>query len=135
MSDGDPFASILDDFYPYRARYDVHDRIPAHGLPRQQVLDELRTMSAEEDRLGDAGRCSGSIYSGDHEHYHFMAEAFETFAHSNVLQRDMYPSANKRSRYLSMYSVFTPIYYIFKMSLAMFVTLLRDGREAEKVVD
>lgn len=95
MSDADPFTSILDDFYPYRSRYEVHDHIPARGLPREQVLHELRTMSAEEDRLGDAGRCSGSIYSGDHEHYHFMAEAYETFAHSNVLQRDMYPSANK----------------------------------------
>jgi sphinganine-1-phosphate aldolase len=95
MSDADPFASILDDFYPYRNRYEVHDRIPTAGLPREQILAELQTMSAEEDELGDAGRCSGSIYSGDHEHYHFMTEAFETFAHSNVLQRDMYPSANK----------------------------------------
>lgn len=95
VSDADPFASILDDFYPYRSRFEVHDRMPAVGLPREQVLAELHTMAAEEDRLGDAGRCSGSIYSGDHEHYHAMAKAFEVFAHANVLQRDMYPSANK----------------------------------------
>lgn len=91
----DPFASIVDDFYPYRHRYLVHDRIPSTGRPREQLLDELRTMASEEDRLGDAGRCSGSIYSGDHDHYHFLTEAFEAFAHANVLQRDMYPSANK----------------------------------------
>ena len=41
------------------------------------------------------GRVSGSLYSGDHEHYHFLAEVFEHFAHANVLQRDMYPSATK----------------------------------------
>ncbi len=91
----DPFASIVDDFYPYRHRFTVHEHIPESGVDRAVLLDELRTMAQEEDRLGDAGRCSGSIYSGDHEHYHFLTEAFEVFAHANVLQRDMYPSANK----------------------------------------
>lgn len=95
MSDTDPFASIIDDFYPYRSRFEVHDRIPQTGTHRHRLLAELTQMAHEEDRLGDAGRCSGSIYSGDHEHYHFLAEAFEVFAHANVLQRDMYPSANK----------------------------------------
>jgi glutamate/tyrosine decarboxylase-like PLP-dependent enzyme len=95
MSDADPFARIIDEFYPYRRRYAVNESIPAQGRSREQILDELRTMAGEEDALGDAGRCSGSIYSGDHEHYHFLTEAFEAFAHANVLQRDMYPSANK----------------------------------------
>jgi sphinganine-1-phosphate aldolase len=90
-----PFATIVDDFYPYRHRFAVHDRLPARGRDRAEIVDELRTMATEEDALGDAGRCSGSIYSGDHEHYHFLTEAFEAFAHANVLQRDMYPSANK----------------------------------------
>lgn len=40
----------------------------------------------------------------------------------------MYPSANKKSRYMSMYSFLTTPYYIFKMSLAMFVSLLRRDR-------
>jgi len=95
MADASPFDTIIDDFYPYRHRYPVHASIPPSPVPRTEILDELRAMAAEEDRLGDAGRCSGSIYSGDHEHYHFLAEAFEVFAHANVLQRDMYPSANK----------------------------------------
>ena len=38
----------------------------------------------------------------------------------------MYPSVNKRSRYLNMYSFLTPFYYVFKMTLAVFVSLLRD---------
>ena len=38
----------------------------------------------------------------------------------------------RRSRYLSMYSFLTPIYYIFKMSLAVFVTLLRERGDAEE---
>ena len=52
-------------------------------------------MATEEDHKGDSGRVSGSIYSGDHDHYEFLAEAFGAFAHANVLQRDMYPSATK----------------------------------------
>jgi len=91
----DPFASIVDDFYPYRHRFEVHDRLPAEPVSRDRLLAELRTMATEEDALGDQGRCSGSIYSGDHDHYHFLTETFEAFAHANVLQRDMYPSANK----------------------------------------
>ncbi len=91
----DPFASIIDDFYPYRHRFDVNERLPREGRDRASLLAELSTMAAEEDALGDAGRCSGSIYSGDHAHYHFLTQAFEYFAHANVLQRDMYPSANK----------------------------------------
>jgi glutamate/tyrosine decarboxylase-like PLP-dependent enzyme len=35
------------------------------------------------------------MYCGDHDHYEFMAEAFAQFAHVNILQRDMCPSATK----------------------------------------
>jgi glutamate/tyrosine decarboxylase-like PLP-dependent enzyme len=38
---------------------------------------------------------SGSLYCGDHDHYHFLGEVFDQFSHANVLQRDMYPSATK----------------------------------------
>ncbi|HUW15945.1 MAG TPA: aminotransferase class V-fold PLP-dependent enzyme [Actinomycetes bacterium] len=86
---------LLASFYPYRDRFAEHRSIPASGLRREQVLDEVRTMAAEEDRLGDSGRVSGSLYLGDHEQYHFLATVFEAFAHANVLQRDMYPSATK----------------------------------------
>jgi glutamate/tyrosine decarboxylase-like PLP-dependent enzyme len=93
--DRDPFADIIDEFYPYRREFPAHTALPATGRPRDEVLAELRTLAAREDAVGDAGRCSGSIYSGDHEHYAFLADTFEPFAHANVLQRDMYPSATK----------------------------------------
>ena len=81
--------------HPYAGRFEVHDTIPEHGVDRAQILSELRQMSSEEDAKGDSGRVSGSIYSGDHDHYAFLTEAFEFYGHSNVLQRDMYPSATK----------------------------------------
>ncbi len=85
----------LIDFYPYRDRFPTHHRLEPEGRDRGSILDELATMAREEDRLGDAGRVSGSIYHGDHDHYAFLTEAFRLFAHANVLQRDMYPSATK----------------------------------------
>jgi sphinganine-1-phosphate aldolase len=81
--------------HPYAGRFPVHDRLPEHGVPRDEILDVLAQMSTEEDRKGDSGRVSGSIYSGDHDHYRFLTQAFEHYAHANVLQRDMYPSATK----------------------------------------
>lgn len=47
----------------------------------------------------------------------------------------MYPSVNKKSRYLNMYSFITPVYYIFKMTLAVFVSVLRERGGAEKEVE
>ena len=52
-------------------------------------------MAAEEDAFWETGKCSGTMYSGDHEHYRFLNEAFGLFAHVNVLQRDMCPSATR----------------------------------------
>ena len=92
MSDSDNF---LDALYPYRSRFETHRALPLEGVDRSVVLDELRTMAREEDAKGDEGLVSGSIYHGDHDHYHFLTEAYEAFAHSNVLQRDMYPSSTK----------------------------------------
>jgi sphinganine-1-phosphate aldolase len=85
----------LIDFYPYRDRFRAYPALDPRGRDRQSILDELRTMAAEEDRIADRGRVSGSIYHGGHDHYAFLTEAFRLFAHANVLQRDMYPSATK----------------------------------------
>jgi glutamate/tyrosine decarboxylase-like PLP-dependent enzyme len=59
------------------------------------VLAEIRQMSAEEDARAHEGKISGSIYSGDPEHYAFLNEVFGHYSHANVLQRDMYPSATR----------------------------------------
>jgi glutamate/tyrosine decarboxylase-like PLP-dependent enzyme len=94
MSDDDGDSPLID-FYPYRARFKTYERLEPEGRDRQSILDELSTMAAEEDRIADAGRVSGSIYHGGHDHYAFLTEVFRLFAHANVLQRDMYPSATK----------------------------------------
>jgi len=94
MSQDDDDGSLID-FYPYRARFKTYERLEPEGRAPQSILDELATMASEEDRIADQGRVSGSIYHGGHDHYAFLTKAFHLFAHANVLQRDMYPSATK----------------------------------------
>lgn len=81
--------------YPYADRFEMVDRMPEHGRPREEVLAELATMATEEDQAWLSGQCSGTMYCGDMEHYAFLTEAFGKFAHVNVLQRDICPSATK----------------------------------------
>lgn len=79
--------------------------------------------------------CAGDVYPSDFAD----ADVLIMFHRAGFRVREvavrMYPSANKRSRYLNMYSFLTPVYYIFKMSLAVFVSLLRERGAAEKVND
>ena len=86
---------MLDAFYPYKDELPVHGAIPAKGLDRDEVLATVDDLATREDRLGDSGKVSGSLYLGDHDQYAFLTEVFARYAHANVLQRDMYPSATK----------------------------------------
>ena len=81
--------------FPYADRFPVHRTLPDHGRPREEILAELESMAKEEDATWETGKCSGTMYSGDHEHYRFLTDAFGLFAHVNALQRDMCPSATK----------------------------------------
>ena len=80
---------------PYEDRFAVNRTLPAQGRPREEVLAELAAMAKEEDAFWETGKCSGTMYCGDHEHYAFMNDAFGLFAHVNALQRDMCPSQTK----------------------------------------
>jgi glutamate/tyrosine decarboxylase-like PLP-dependent enzyme len=81
--------------HPYEDRFGIVRAMPEKGRPRQEILDELRWMGATEDEVWQTGQCSGTMYCGDMSHYEFLTQAFQPFAHVNVLQRDMCPSATK----------------------------------------
>ncbi|CAN5741467.1 pyridoxal-dependent decarboxylase [soil metagenome] len=81
--------------HPYADRYGVNRRIPTHGRPRAEVLAELEAMATEEDKAWESGKCSGTMYCGDHEHYDFLNDAFGLYAHVNALQRDICPSQTR----------------------------------------
>ncbi len=81
--------------FPYQGRFDVHRTLPEQGTPAPTILAALQAMAIEEDASWESGKCSGTMYCGDHEHYAFLTEAFGRFAHVNALQRDICPSATK----------------------------------------
>jgi glutamate/tyrosine decarboxylase-like PLP-dependent enzyme len=81
--------------YPYAQTHDVIRGMPSEGRARSSILQELDGFAHDEDRMWETGKCSGTMYCGDHEHYEFMGRAFELFAHVNALQRDMCPSMTK----------------------------------------
>jgi sphinganine-1-phosphate aldolase len=82
-------------YYPYAERFGVNARLPEKGRPRDEIITELRVLAREEDAFWQTGKCSGTMYCGDMEHYAFLTEAYGLYAHVNALQRDMCPSATR----------------------------------------
>ncbi len=96
MSDAaSEFDKMLDGFWPYRNSTQAYRQVPSEPIDRAAIYAEIASFAALEDAQGDKGTVSGSLYSGDHDHYAFLGEVFSLFSHANVLQRDMYPSATK----------------------------------------
>ena len=86
---------LVRELYPYAPEYGVVTRFPEQGLEHSEILEQLYSMAKREDGLWESGKCSGSIYCGDHEHYEFLNEVFGLFSHMNALQRDMCPSMSR----------------------------------------
>ncbi len=87
--------SSFSNYYPYAAQYGVNRAMPQKGRPREEILRELHEMASAEDATWSNGKCSGTMYCGDFEHYGFLNEAYGLFCHVNALQRDMCPSATR----------------------------------------
>jgi glutamate/tyrosine decarboxylase-like PLP-dependent enzyme len=81
--------------YPYANTYDVVRGMPSEGRSRDSIIAQLEEIAHNEDKMWETGKCSGTMYCGDHGHYAFLGRAFELFAHVNALQRDMCPSMTK----------------------------------------
>jgi len=81
--------------HPYEDRFGVIASMPETGRPRDEIIAELEWMGQQEDEVWQTGKCSGTMYCGDMEHYAFLNRAFAPFSHVNALQRDICPSATK----------------------------------------
>ena len=81
--------------YPYAERYGMLHGFADEAMAQTEILSQVREMSAQEDRVWEDGRCSGTIYCGDREHYAFLNQVFAQYSHVNALQRDMCPSQTR----------------------------------------
>ena len=48
------------------------------------IIAELAQLAHDEDKMWETGKCSGTMYCGDHTHYEFLGQAFELFADMNA---------------------------------------------------
>ena len=88
-------STLFGKMHPYAERYGVTRKFPEQGMPKEDILQQIRDMAEEEDTFWQEGKCSGTMYSGDTEHYDFLNEAFKPFSHVNALQRDICPSQTR----------------------------------------
>ncbi len=68
----DTIESLMRGLYPYAESHGVIRDFPSEGRSTEAILEELRAVAAKEDEAWENGRCSGTMYSGDHEHYDFL---------------------------------------------------------------
>lgn len=88
-------TEIIKSLYPYADEYGVIRAFPDEGLAREEILDQVGDMAARESPVWESGRCSGTMYSGDHEHYDFLNDICAHYSHINALQRDMCPAITR----------------------------------------
>jgi glutamate/tyrosine decarboxylase-like PLP-dependent enzyme len=81
--------------YPYLERFGALQEFPKEAMTRAEILRQAEEMSRREELVWADGKCSGTIYSGDHDHYDFLNQVFANYSHVNALQRDMCPSQTR----------------------------------------
>ena len=70
---------------PLRRPLPRHPQLPRSRADRaSEILAEIEAMAEVEDSPYHEGKISGSIYSGDEEHYEFLNEVFGHYSHANV---------------------------------------------------
>ncbi len=88
-------AGIESELKPYRDLLPRYRALPARGREREEILDEMRSLSAREEERWREGFVSGAVYHGDQEHIRFLSEVYSLNSQSNPLHADVWPSASK----------------------------------------
>lgn len=80
---------------PYLGRFPSNTRLPERGRSRKEILDEIRTMKSEEQRVWREGYVSGAVYHGDEEFVGFLSDVYALNAELNPLHPDVWPRATR----------------------------------------
>jgi len=100
-------AALEHSLKPYHQKFERRTTLPASGIPRDRVLEEIRSMSELESPRWREGFVSGGIYHGDPAHLDFLNEVYALHSQSNPLHSDLFPSATKfEAEIVSMVSGF-----------------------------
>ena len=91
----DPMAEMRASLRPYSGELEVHTTLPAQGVPREQVLEEIERMAAAERDRWQSGHASGAVYQGDQDHIDFLNRVYALQSQNNPLHLDIWPSGSK----------------------------------------
>ncbi len=80
---------------PYAGEVESHGTLPEQGIPRQEVLAQIRDLDSREEARWRDGFVSGAVYHGDPEHIAFLNEAYAITSQTNPLHSDLWPSIAK----------------------------------------
>ena len=80
---------------PYTGKFQTHSKLPASGIDRKDILNELKKITSLEEKRWKDGLVSGAVYHGDSEHIEFLNEVYALQSQSNPLHSDLFPSASK----------------------------------------
>eukprot|EP00276_Gloeochaete_wittrockiana_P018744 CAMPEP_0184345154 /NCGR_PEP_ID=MMETSP1089-20130417/13595_1 /TAXON_ID=38269 ORGANISM="Gloeochaete wittrockiana, Strain SAG46.84" /NCGR_SAMPLE_ID=MMETSP1089 /ASSEMBLY_ACC=CAM_ASM_000445 /LENGTH=534 /DNA_ID=CAMNT_0026675343 /DNA_START=53 /DNA_END=1657 /DNA_ORIENTATION=+ len=81
-------------------QFDIPDvekffELPLEGKSREDVLQLLELLSKKEEHHWKGGKVSGVVYGNDPDHTALMVKALETFAVTNPLHPEVFPSIRK----------------------------------------
>ncbi len=88
-------AELAQSLKPYREGFASFTRLPAAGIDRQAIIDEMEKLRAAEEAKWKDGFVSGAVYNGDEEHIEFLNRVYAINSQSNPLHADVWPSTTK----------------------------------------
>ncbi|HET7011036.1 MAG TPA: aminotransferase class V-fold PLP-dependent enzyme [Anaerolineales bacterium] len=92
---GELMHEVVETLKPYRGVVPTRDRLPAAGIGREAVLDEIRELTERERSRWRAGKVSGAVYHGDEGHVDFLNKVYALQSQNNPLHADVWPSTSK----------------------------------------
>ena len=69
--------------------------LPDHGRSTDDILKEMKTYIALEDKKWEDGYISGAVYHGERDHLKCQNEALSMYSLSNPLHPEIWPSLRK----------------------------------------
>jgi glutamate/tyrosine decarboxylase-like PLP-dependent enzyme len=92
---GELMHQVVETLKPYRGVLPSRSRLPVEGIPRAEVLAEVKDMTERERARWRGGRVSGAVYHGDEGHVDFLNQVYALQSQNNPLHADVWPSTSK----------------------------------------
>ncbi len=79
----------------YRAGYASCTHLPATGLARDTIVEQVQSLATQEESRWRNGFASGAVYHGDPAHVEFVNHIYALTSQNNPLHADLWPSTAK----------------------------------------